>query len=126
MGAGEVRLVLTKPDGMQTAVPRIPIVCGSAKNGQWRYSWVLPGNTTSSPMVYAGKVYDADVFMTPSQTISVTVPGKPASTLPLPSPTALPRRRQGETARSVRRTYTVAIEPGGGGSLPLREIPTPS
>lgn len=92
-GVGEVRLIVVNPDGTQSAVPRIPLVGGTAMNGEWRYSWVMPGNSTSSPKVYGiqASVYDTGGAKTTSQTISVTVPVKPAGTTLLPSPTSLPK-----------------------------------
>jgi len=89
----EVRLVIANPDGTRSAVPRIPLVGGTKKDGDWRYSWVMPNNDTTAPKVYGiqASVYDVGGTMTTSQVLSVTVPAKPAGTLRLPAPTGLPR-----------------------------------
>ena len=82
-----VMAVLIKPDGQQSGVP-LSLVSGTSLDGNWRISWDMPRNNGSDPLVYGIKVRaeDASNGSVGSNTINVTVEGKPKSNVKIPQP----------------------------------------
>jgi hypothetical protein len=76
-----------KPDGQQSAVP-LSLVSGTSLDGKWQISWTMPQNNGSNPLVYGIKVRaeDASNGFAVSNTINVTVQGKPKSDVRTPQP----------------------------------------
>ena len=76
-----------KPDGQQSAV-HLSLVSGTSLDGNWQISWTMPQNNGGNPLVYGIKVRaeDASNSSIGSNTIDVTVEGKPKSNVKIPQP----------------------------------------
>jgi hypothetical protein len=79
-GVKTVIAILIKPNGQQSPV-HMTRVSGSQWDGEWRISWIMPMNTGSEPLVYGVKVRASDTnnYHVVSDTVTVTVAGKPQS-----------------------------------------------
>lgn len=79
-----VTLHMIKPDGNPSGM-RMPQVTGTAASGEWRVSFALPGNYSTSPVVWSMKVTAGDTSgnLAGSQPVAVTVSGR---TPPPPQP----------------------------------------
>ena len=86
-----VTAVQIKPDGRQSGVG-LSLESGTPLDGNWRITWTMPQNNTSNPLVYGIKVRasDSNNASIESNTIDVTVDGRPKSDVK--RPTASPGR----------------------------------
>jgi hypothetical protein len=89
----QVRVIQINPDGTQSVTPPIALVRATVvspegvMNGQWKHSWTIFGNSTTTPQVYGVKATVSDGSnLTTSRTISVTVFGKPPTRSNRPRP----------------------------------------
>lgn len=85
IGVGSVQLTLVYPNG-QAAPMQMPLVGGTAANGEWRTGWNMWANTETTQKVYTVKATVKDANNTvSSQLLQLAVAGKPVPTLQQPA-----------------------------------------
>ncbi|MFB3817361.1 MAG: hypothetical protein ACE147_06840 [Candidatus Methylomirabilales bacterium] len=94
-GVKAVTVLLVQPDGRQHPMP-LPLVAGTAANGEWRAKWTAAGNKQSRPYTYTIKaaVTDRGDNTVTSQPVTVTVTPR-ASSAPAGRPGATPAAPSG-------------------------------